>query len=112
MATRYTLASDPAQEITMQSLPLIPAGAEDATALLWSETVTRYDVAHLFLYAHLLDAEAAGTSRRQMMEDILGLDAGRAAAEIQLTLHLNRAHWMRSTGYSLLLSEDNGGVHG
>lgn len=94
----------------MQSPYLSPTGVDaDAAELSWSERITRYDAAHLFTYAQLLDAEAAGASPKQMMECILGLDAERAASEVELSHHLERARWMRRTGYRLLLSERDGG---
>ena len=80
--------------------------SRDATVgFVWSDDITAYDEAHLFTYARLLDAVAAGASRRQMMEGILGLNAQHAASDAQLSLHLKRAHWMRRTGYRQLLSE-------
>ena len=82
-----------------------PDNHDGIGGFLWSDAVTRYDEAHLFTYAQLLDAAAAGASRSQMIENILGLDPRHAASEAQLSLHLKRAQWIRTTGYRQLLSE-------
>ena len=95
----------------MLQQPLNPTEDADAAELPWSERITDYDTAHLCIYARLLDAEAAGESHEQMMDAILGLDAGRAASKTQLTHHLKRAHWMRRTGYRLLLADSAGSAH-
>ena len=91
----------------MYSVSSSPTSGDNAAEILWSDLITAYDRAHLFTYARLLDAEAAGASRRQMMEGILGLDAQRAASDGQLSLHLARARWMRKAGYRQLLSEND-----
>ncbi|MDE2466507.1 MAG: DUF2285 domain-containing protein [Alphaproteobacteria bacterium] len=83
--------------------PIVPCPASPA-GLSWSDVITAYDETHLFTYAQLLDAEAAGHSRDWMIEAILGLEARDPAASDQVRLHLARAHWMRETGYRLLLS--------
>ncbi len=89
----------------MQNPSSNPDNHDGTGGLQWSDAITQYDEAHLFTYAQLLDAAAAGASRSQMIESILGLDSRHAASEAQLSLHLKRAQWIRTTGYCQLLSQ-------
>ena len=79
------------------------AAAENAAP--WSDAITAYDRAHLFLYARLLDAAANDVSDAEMIRDILDLDPGTDEAAESLAQHLTRARWMREIGYRQMLSQ-------
>ena len=78
-----------------------PKGASETR---WPNRVTAYDEAHLFEYARLLDCEAAGMNDAEMIEQVLQLHPGTQGVQDTLAEHLERARWMRDTGYKLLLS--------
>ena len=71
----------------------------------WSDTITAYDMEHLFLYARLLDEAAQGASEAEMIRDVLELEPGAKRAAKSLQQHLARARWMRENGYAQMLSE-------
>lgn len=71
----------------------------------WSDTVTAYDMEHLFVYARLLDEAAKGASEAEMIRDVLELEPGTKKAAKSLQQHLARAKWMRESGYAQMLSE-------
>ncbi len=71
----------------------------------WSDTVTAYDMEHLFLYARLLDEAAQGASEAEMIRDVLELEPGAKRAAKSLQQHLARAKWMRENGYAQMLSQ-------
>jgi hypothetical protein len=68
-------------------------------------TVTDYDRRNAVVYLRLLDAEAAGADWREVAQIVLGVDAiaelGRAG--VMHRSHLDRAHWLRDSGYKDLL---------
>jgi hypothetical protein len=78
----------------------------DASRELPSDRVTAYDEEHLFVYARLLDAEAAGMSNAAMIDQFLDLGQEARDGQSILAEHLSRARWMRETGYRILLSTD------
>lgn len=70
-----------------------------------SDHVTPYDLAHLLVYARLLDAVATGMSDKAMIVEILELEPDTDGAEESLSRHLERARWIRETGYGQMLSD-------
>ena len=75
----------------------------------WSDTITAYDMEHLFLYARLLDEAAQGASDAEMIRDVLELEPGAKRAAKSLQQHLARAKWMRENGYAQMLTESKPG---
>jgi hypothetical protein len=69
-----------------------------------SDSLTSYDFAHLVLYLRLLDACADGATDDEIALEILGIDPVKEPARAQRAVesHLQRAHWMRETGYRYL----------
>ena len=67
--------------------------------------LTEHDRAYSALYLRLLDADAAGIPWQTAARDILGLDPerDRIGARQGFDAFLNRAKWMTTTGYKLLL---------
>ena len=75
-----------------------------ADELQWSDDLTAYDEAHLFIYARLLDGAEAEMTDSDMIQHILGLDPGTRGNQDALVAHLARARWMRDVGYAKILS--------
>ena len=90
----------------MHESPRQDAAANTPT---WSDHVTDYDRAHLLLYAQLLDGVATGRSDAEMISALLELTPGTDAAASSLAQHLDRARWMRETGYAQILSGESQG---
>jgi hypothetical protein len=69
--------------------------------------VTDYDRAHTKTYLRLLDAEADEASWEAMAAEVLGQDIGAApaAAHLMVESHLQRARWLRDSGYLRLLGD-------
>ncbi|ETI64976.1 hypothetical protein C100_04375 [Sphingobium sp. C100] len=67
--------------------------------------ITPYDRLHHTAYLRLLDAEAAGMAWRDAAITILALDCDADSDKAHATWqsHLDRARWMSSTGFRLLL---------
>lgn len=76
--------------------------ADEAPA---AQAITAYDRTHHRTYLRLLDAEAAGADWREAARDILALDctADPERARRVWQSHLDRARWMTTTGFRLLL---------
>lgn len=76
--------------------------ADEAPA---AQAITAYDRTHHRTYLRLLDAEAAGADWRDAARDILALDctADPERARRIWQSHLDRARWMTTTGFRLLV---------
>jgi len=72
-----------------------------------SSKLTSYDWAHLVLYVQLLDACAEGASDEEIAREILGIDPRKdlARAKRAVASQVQRAHWMRETGYRYLAED-------
>jgi hypothetical protein len=70
-----------------------------------ADAFTAYDEAHLAVYLSLLHASAEGTSEAEMCRDILGVDVAVEPdrARTMLQSHLDRAHWLSTTGRQRIL---------
>ena len=92
----------------MQKPPLDPDVSDLAPT---SARLTRYDEEHIITYLRLLDAESEGADWREVAETILHIDPRREPDRARLAweTHLERARWMTSKGYRLLL---RGGTSG
>jgi hypothetical protein len=72
--------------------------------------LTDYDRSAAPAYLRLLDAEEAGASWEEASKFVLGLDpdADLERARLAYTSHLERARWLRDSGYrSLFLEKDS-----
>jgi len=78
-----------------------------AEQVVWSESLTDYDLAHLTVYLRLLDAEQDGADWREAAQVVLGQDAQADPARARRCWesHLERARWMTRVGYKLLLND-------
>lgn len=70
----------------------------------WADTFTAYDEEHFTIYLKLLDACADNASEEEMAQSVLGIDPGREPARARKAVrsHLNRTHWLISSGYKEL----------
>lgn len=76
-----------------------------ADEVVWSETLTDYDLEHLAVYLRLLDAEQEGADWREAANLLLRRDPDAANARRCWESHIERARWMTHTGYRLLLAQ-------
>lgn len=78
-----------------------------ADEVVWSETLTDYDLSHLAVYLRLLDAEKDEADWREVARLVLRRDpdASEANARRCWESHIERARWMTHTGYRLLLAQ-------
>ena len=69
------------------------------------DAFTAYDEAHFGIYLSLLHASAEGASEAEMCRDILGIDleAEPDRAKVMLQSHLDRAHWLSTSGRQRIL---------
>lgn len=67
--------------------------------------VSAYDRAHALTYLRLLDAHRAGATWREAAAEIFKLDPDVDPARLEQMhrSHLQRAEWLRDSGYKLLL---------
>ena len=70
-----------------------------------ADALTPYDEAHFAIYLSLLHASAEGTSEAEMCRNILGIDleAEPDRARSMLQSHLDRAHWLSTSGRQRIL---------
>ena len=70
-----------------------------------SPSLTDYDRTHLALYLRLLDAESAGADWREVATMVLGVEpaANPDRARRIHQSHLDRAKWIRDSGFMDLL---------
>ncbi len=61
-------------------------------------SATKYDRAHLALYAALLDADAAGVGWAEAAATLLNLDPNHKDSERCWQSHLDRARWITGPG--------------
>ena len=76
-----------------------------ADAAPTADALTAYDEAHFAVYLSLLHASAEGTGEAEMCRDILGIDLGTEPdrAKAMLQSHLDRAHWLSTSGRQRIL---------
>jgi len=67
------------------------------------DNITPYDRAHFKLYLQLLDAEEQGVDWRTVASDIMNLELEDTSTKPCWQSHLERAKWMRESGYRQLL---------
>lgn len=87
--------------------PPTPSIADEAPK---TQAITAYDRVHHRTYLRLLDADTAGADWREAARDILSLDCSgdpERARRIWQS-HLDRARWMTTTGFRLLLGRATG----
>jgi hypothetical protein len=91
------------QVVPMSPLPLDPPVADSAPE---SDALTRYDREHAITYLRLLDAEVEGADWTEVAKIVLHIDPLREPERAQKAWksHLDRAIWMRDSGYRHLLS--------
>ncbi|MGX9182132.1 DNA -binding domain-containing protein [Mesorhizobium sp. BHbdii] len=72
----------------------------------WSDSLTAYDNQHFTIYLRLLDACADDASEEEMAQAILGIDPAKEPARARKSVrsHLDRVHWLVTTGYKELFS--------
>lgn len=69
------------------------------------DVLTAYDLAHLEVYIHLLDADKAAPERwQQAVASLFGIDATQESDRARRVYdgHLARARWMTEVGYRQL----------
>jgi hypothetical protein len=73
------------------------------------QELTAYDMAHVKLYARLLDADADGADWTEAVQVLFGLDPVRDPERCRRIhdSHLARARWMTHTGYKHLLRQSH-----
>lgn len=79
-----------------------------ADEVVWSETLTGYDLEHLTVYLRLLDAEQEGADWREAARLLLRRDPDQDEPRSRRCWdsHVGRARWMTQIGYKLLLAMD------
>ena len=70
----------------------------------WADTLTPYDEEHFTIYLRLLEACADNASEEEMARAILGIDPGQEPVRARKAVrsHLDRTHWLISSGYKEL----------
>lgn len=70
----------------------------------WADTLTAYDEEHFAIYLRLIEACADNASEEEMARAILGIDPRHEPARARKAVrsHLDRTHWLISSGYKEL----------
>jgi hypothetical protein len=72
----------------------------------WADGLTAYDNEHFAIYLKLIDACADNVSEEEMAQAILGIDPRQDPARVRKAVrsHLDRTHWLITSGYKELFA--------